>query len=427
MVMRFLMLVILTFCLSACQKNVSKEVQVLPVLISNQSEDSVDNFPVEKKFGALPFYVSDGSDDLFQPLNSTKLTTKFEVFPSGSWQMNSSSKEVFMSLAEKIKLLDDAVLVTGHTDVSGDKYYNENLSIMRAKAIANYLVSKGVDEKKVYYRGFGEIRLINKEKTKEANEENKRIEVDLLEDSSEIKYLNQGVTDQKIGFGFYITDRSYAEDYFSPKREIKKITPTKRTQEDLKIIELTLNSKMMFINFGGQEVKDIKSSYYSGVDYIPSNFFIGIFKTDYKNFEKACYLDDMKSNHVKVVDKLSVAYTLNHIDGAPWYSTSFNDKSLILLNLSLNKNGDGIVLPSLIIKENNEVLYSGKAKSSDAFFGEKNILVRLSFDEKAPVFCMDILFKKDFHSETRYASLFYIKNNKIHKKEFNLISPARKK
>lgn len=424
MVIRFILLTILIFCLSACQKNVIKKEQVFPALITTKIEENVDNFPMEKKFSSLPFSISDGRDDIFQPLNSTKLTTNFVVFPSGSWQMKSNSMEVFKSLAEKIKLSDEAVLVTAHTDASGDKYYNENLSIMRAKAIATFLIKKGVEENKVYYRGFGEMRLINKENTKEANEKNKRIEIDLIQSTSKIKSLNKEISDREIGFSFYIMDRSYAEDYFSPKKEsLKKII--NKTQEELKIIGLNSKSKMTLINLGGQEVKDINNPYYLDANHIPSNFFIEIFNSPYENFEKVCYLDNMKSNQVKMVNSLNVAYTLNHLDGAPWYSTSFNKKTLILLDLSLNNKGNGIVSPLLIIKEGNKVLYSGKAAFSDALFGEKNILVRLIFDDKSPVFCIDILFKQNFQSETEHASLFYVNNKKMYKKDFKLISPIR--
>lgn len=53
------------------------------------------------------------------------------------------------------------VEVSAHTDSRGDETMNLQLSIRRAKAVANYLLSKGIDEERVLHVGYGEYEPIN--------------------------------------------------------------------------------------------------------------------------------------------------------------------------------------------------------------------------------------------------------------------------
>jgi OmpA-OmpF porin, OOP family len=50
----------------------------------------------------------------------------------------------------------EVVLVTGHTDRLGTDAYNQKLSMRRADAVRDYLVSKGVDKAKIETIGMGE-------------------------------------------------------------------------------------------------------------------------------------------------------------------------------------------------------------------------------------------------------------------------------
>lgn len=49
-----------------------------------------------------------------------------------------------------------AVEITGHTDNVGSKAWNQRLSLNRAKAVRNFLISKGIDGRQIQTRGFGE-------------------------------------------------------------------------------------------------------------------------------------------------------------------------------------------------------------------------------------------------------------------------------
>jgi len=56
---------------------------------------------------------------------------------------------------------DFAVEIAVHCDARGDYGYNQNLSERRARALADYLVSKGVTKNRLIVKGYGESQLIN--------------------------------------------------------------------------------------------------------------------------------------------------------------------------------------------------------------------------------------------------------------------------
>jgi outer membrane protein OmpA-like peptidoglycan-associated protein len=68
-----------------------------------------------------------------------------------------------------------SVSVEGHTDNKGDPAHNKQLSVQRAKAVRDYLAAKGIDEKRIMFRGFG-----NEKNISEKDEENRRVEIVFL-------------------------------------------------------------------------------------------------------------------------------------------------------------------------------------------------------------------------------------------------------
>ena len=69
------------------------------------------------------------------------------------------------------------VKVEGHTDNVGAKEYNQKLSERRAKSVADYIISKGVDSSRVTIQGFGFSKPIASNKTKEGRAKNRRTEL----------------------------------------------------------------------------------------------------------------------------------------------------------------------------------------------------------------------------------------------------------
>jgi outer membrane protein OmpA-like peptidoglycan-associated protein len=69
------------------------------------------------------------------------------------------------------------VKVDGHTDNIGPAEYNKDLSERRAKSVADYIISKGVDANRVSTQGFGFSRPIASNKTAQGRAKNRRTEL----------------------------------------------------------------------------------------------------------------------------------------------------------------------------------------------------------------------------------------------------------
>lgn len=80
---------------------------------------------------------------------------------------------VFRTLVAYPELL---VEVRGHTDNTGDALYNSKLSKQRADSVMNYLISNGIDSRRIRSIGFGEEQPIAPNETKEGRAKNRRIE-----------------------------------------------------------------------------------------------------------------------------------------------------------------------------------------------------------------------------------------------------------
>lgn len=69
------------------------------------------------------------------------------------------------------------VFVVGHTDMSGDFTHNMTLSKARAKSVADYLISKGVDAKRLMSDGVGPLSPVSTNATEAGKKLNRRVEV----------------------------------------------------------------------------------------------------------------------------------------------------------------------------------------------------------------------------------------------------------
>ena len=71
---------------------------------------------------------------------------------------------------------DARIEISGHTDNVGDAKANKTLSEKRAQACRNYIVSKGIDKKRLDAVGFGDEHPIAPNDTEEGRQKNRRIE-----------------------------------------------------------------------------------------------------------------------------------------------------------------------------------------------------------------------------------------------------------
>lgn len=67
--------------------------------------------------------------------------------------------------------------VIGHTDSTGDDAYNQRLSEARASAVAQYLVSRGVNPARMQSYGMGETQPVASNATPAGQQANRRVEL----------------------------------------------------------------------------------------------------------------------------------------------------------------------------------------------------------------------------------------------------------
>ncbi|MES2765067.1 MAG: OmpA family protein [Bacteroidota bacterium] len=70
--------------------------------------------------------------------------------------------------------------VSGHTDNVGNDAKNKQLSQDRAKAVADYFISKGIEDKRVIWKGYGKIKSLVPNDSEENRQQNRRVEFTIL-------------------------------------------------------------------------------------------------------------------------------------------------------------------------------------------------------------------------------------------------------
>ncbi|MBR4774569.1 MAG: OmpA family protein [Bacteroidales bacterium] len=76
---------------------------------------------------------------------------------------------------------DLMVQIEGHTDWDGSDEYNQKLSERRAKSVYDYFVAHGVKADRLSYIGYGESRPIATNETAEGRQQNRRVELTILQ------------------------------------------------------------------------------------------------------------------------------------------------------------------------------------------------------------------------------------------------------
>ena len=115
------------------------------------------------------------------------------LFDSGSAEIKSSSESLLEKLSPLLKEKSRDIRIEGHTDnvplKSSSKYRdNWELSTARATKVASYIIDNGIIEpKKISVSGYSEYKPIAENDNAENKAKNRRVDVVLLSDFSEIE------------------------------------------------------------------------------------------------------------------------------------------------------------------------------------------------------------------------------------------------
>jgi OOP family OmpA-OmpF porin len=74
----------------------------------------------------------------------------------------------------------EVMIAVGHTDSKGSNGYNDKLSLRRSDAVKAYLVSKGLDQTRLYTEGKGEAQPVADNTTDEGRAKNRRVTIEVV-------------------------------------------------------------------------------------------------------------------------------------------------------------------------------------------------------------------------------------------------------
>ena len=94
-------------------------------------------------------------------------------------------KPKFEDLLDKVaevlqKYPDSDIIVSGHTDSTGNDSINEPLSRNRASSVSSYLISKGVKSSRITSVGYGSRQPIASNSTEAGRAQNRRVEIKVV-------------------------------------------------------------------------------------------------------------------------------------------------------------------------------------------------------------------------------------------------------
>jgi len=96
-----------------------------------------------------------------------------ELKPESHYELNLLAD--WLSKNEKIR-----IKITGHTDNIGEDSFNLDLSLSRASAVRNYLLTKGIQESRLIVEGKGAKVPIRSNETAEGRQQNRRTEFEII-------------------------------------------------------------------------------------------------------------------------------------------------------------------------------------------------------------------------------------------------------
>ena len=112
-----------------------------------------------------------------------KLTLKVINFEYATADLTINSIAVLTQIFETIKRLPDLKIeVCGHTDSDGDTKYNINLSLERAQNVINWFINKGIQNKQLIIKGYGETTPIASNNSNEGRAKNRRVELKIVKE-----------------------------------------------------------------------------------------------------------------------------------------------------------------------------------------------------------------------------------------------------
>lgn len=101
------------------------------------------------------------------------------IFASGRYELLPSAQNKLAEVASALSSgeRDSKIVIEGHTDSTGSAETNQELSLQRASAVRDALVSRGVSADRVSVEGFGSSRPVADNSSQAGRANNRRVEI----------------------------------------------------------------------------------------------------------------------------------------------------------------------------------------------------------------------------------------------------------
>ncbi len=115
------------------------------------------------------------------------------LFNVNSAELQPSAKTEITQLAETLKKYPDTnIVIEGHTDNTGSREINQPLSERRARAVADYAASMGVDRGRMTTQGYAFDQPIADNSTEAGRRQNRRVEIAIFANEKMKKAAEKG-------------------------------------------------------------------------------------------------------------------------------------------------------------------------------------------------------------------------------------------
>ena len=115
------------------------------------------------------------------PKSGDIITLKEVYFDVDSYELLPQSYNELTALVNLLNANPEMMIeLRGHTDNSGTWAHNMQLSEARAKAVMEYLLSRGIDAGRLSFKGFGKTKPVSTNDTPEGRSLNRRVEYRVL-------------------------------------------------------------------------------------------------------------------------------------------------------------------------------------------------------------------------------------------------------
>lgn len=103
------------------------------------------------------------------------------TFDTDSTMIKPAFRDTLDRVAQSLMQYPDSLIdVYGFTDSTGSSPYNQTLSESRARAVADYLASRGINRDRVRSQGYGESQPVASNATEEGRSANRRVEIKIV-------------------------------------------------------------------------------------------------------------------------------------------------------------------------------------------------------------------------------------------------------